>query len=114
MRTATIFIIFSIFCSQGIAQITRGVDEVTRYHEDLAAIKKGNQWAFVNKNGLKVIDFRDDLVSTINEHFLDEKGFSSVSPMSTLNVKGDKRIISLGKQQRATRYCTIRGVLSFS
>ena len=79
MRSTTIFIIFIIFCSQGIAQIIRGVDEVTPYHEDLAAIKKGNQWAFINKEGLKVIDFRDDLVSTIDEHFLDEKGISSVS-----------------------------------
>lgn len=79
MRSTTIFIIFIIFCSQGIAQIIRGVDEVTPYHEDLAAIKKENQWAFINKEGLKVIDFRDDLVSTIDEHFLDEKGISSVS-----------------------------------
>ena len=79
MRSSTIFILFIVFCSQGIAQIIRGVDEVTPYHEDLAAIKKGNQWAFINKEGLKVIDFRDDLVSTIDEHFLDEKGISSVS-----------------------------------
>ncbi len=79
MRTATIFILFIIFCSHGMAQIIRGVDEVTPYHEDLAAIKKGNQWAFINKEGLKVIDFRDDLVSTIDEHFLDENGISPVS-----------------------------------
>ncbi len=79
MRTAIIFILFIIFCSYGMAQIIRGVDEVTPYHEDLAAIKKENQWAFVNKEGLKVIDFRDDLVSTIDEHFQDENGIGSVS-----------------------------------
>ncbi len=79
MRTTAIFILFFTFYSFGIAQIMRDVDEVTPYHEDLAAIKKGNQWAFINKEGVKVIDFRNDLVATIDEHYLDENGITSVS-----------------------------------
>jgi len=79
MRTAAIFIIFIIFCFDGMAQIIRDVDQVTPYHENLATIKKGNQWAFVDKEGVKVIDFRDDLVSTIDEQFLNESGITSVS-----------------------------------
>ena len=79
MRTTAIFIIFFIIYSFGYTQIIRNVDQVTPYHEDLAAIKKGNQWAFVNKEGVKVIDFREDLVYTIDEHFLDENGITSVT-----------------------------------
>ena len=30
----------------------------------MAAIKKGNLWAFIDTNGTMIIDFRDDLIST--------------------------------------------------
>lgn len=79
MRATVYFIIFCIFYSFGYGQIIRDVDFVTSYHDGLAAIKKNNEWAFVNEEGEKVIDFRDDLVSTIDDQYLDENGISSVS-----------------------------------
>lgn len=79
MRTKVFFIIFCIIFSFGYGQIIKDVDYVTSYHDGLAAIKKNNQWAFVNKEGVKVIDFRDDLVSTIDKNFIDENGITSVS-----------------------------------
>lgn len=69
------FIIYSV----GYTQVVEEVDEVTPFHENLAAIRKNKQWAFINKDGIKVIDFRGDLVSTKDKHFLDENGITSIT-----------------------------------
>ncbi|MBC2839556.1 WG repeat-containing protein [Robiginitalea sp. SC105] len=39
-----------------------GLDEVTPFHEGYAAVRKGDQWGFINTEGDLVIPFRDDLV----------------------------------------------------
>lgn len=58
-----IFICFQLhFVS--FAQIFNNVDEVTPFQEDLTAVKKGNEWGFIDKKGTLVIDFRSDLVLT--------------------------------------------------
>jgi len=54
------------------AQILSDIEEVYPLQNDFAAIKKGNQWAFINKNGEKVIDYRDDLVLTEKVNSLNE------------------------------------------
>tara|TARA_R110001583_G_scaffold39773_3_gene127449 strand:+ start:337 stop:960 length:624 start_codon:yes stop_codon:yes gene_type:complete len=46
------------FC---FAQILSDVDEVYPFSEDLAAVKKGNEWGFINKKGALVISYRSDL-----------------------------------------------------
>ncbi len=46
------------------AQILGDVDEVYPFNGDFAAIKKANEWSFIDKEGKKVIDFRSDLVLT--------------------------------------------------
>ncbi len=43
-----------------------GLDEVAPFSEGLAAVRKGNQWGFINEAGQIVIDFRSDLVSNRN------------------------------------------------
>ncbi len=40
----------------------QGLDEVAPFHGGLAAVRKGEQWGFIDKTGKLVIDFRDDLV----------------------------------------------------
>ncbi len=52
----------------GFTQTIEDLDYISTFNEDLAAIKKNNQWAFINKEGNLVIDFRDDLVLSSNEH----------------------------------------------
>lgn len=42
--------------------IVAGLDEVAPFSEGLAAVRKGNQWGFMDKEGTLVIDFRDDVV----------------------------------------------------
>ena len=46
------------------AQIFNDIDEVTPFQGDIAAVKKGNQWGFIDKNGTLIIDFRSDFVLT--------------------------------------------------
>ena len=46
------------------SQILTDIDEVYPLQGDLAAIKKGDQWAFITKDGKIAIDFRNDLVLT--------------------------------------------------
>ncbi|WP_299667851.1 WG repeat-containing protein [uncultured Polaribacter sp.] len=39
-------------------------EKISPFYEGLSAIKKGNQWAFINTKGAIIIGFRDDLVTT--------------------------------------------------
>lgn len=56
-----IFIIAALFFSGISAQLPKNLDNVTPFHEGLAAIQKGNQWAFIDDLGNVIIDFRSDL-----------------------------------------------------
>jgi len=58
-----LMVCFSIH-SAAFSQILSDIDEVYPFHGDFAAIKKANQWAFIDKEGKKTIDFRSDLVLT--------------------------------------------------
>ena len=48
----------------GLTQTIENLDFISPFHDDLSAIQKDGQWAFINTNGDVVIDFRDDLVTT--------------------------------------------------
>ena len=45
-----------------LAQELDAVDEIAPFSEGLAAVRVGEQWGFIDKDGKLVIDFRDDLV----------------------------------------------------
>lgn len=64
MKNLLIFIICFSIHAGAFAQILSDIDEVSPIHGDLVAIKKGGQWAFIDKDGNKAIDFRNDLVLT--------------------------------------------------
>jgi hypothetical protein len=51
----------------GFTQTIENIDYISPFNADLAAIKKDNQWAFINKEGTIVIDFRKDVVETKTE-----------------------------------------------
>lgn len=40
----------------------KDLDQITEFHEGLAAVRKGNSWGFIDAAGTLVIGFRDDLV----------------------------------------------------
>jgi hypothetical protein len=48
----------------GFAQNLDQLGYISPFNDGLAAIKKGNQWAFINTEGTIVINFRNDLVPT--------------------------------------------------
>jgi hypothetical protein len=64
MKNLFLLIICFGIHSAVFAQIISGIDEVYPMQGEFAAIKKGDQWAFITKDGKKAIDFRDDLVLT--------------------------------------------------
>ena len=73
MKNLLVFIIcFSIHLS-AFTQILGDFDEVYPIQDKLIAVKKANQWAFIDKDGKKVIDFRDDLVLTEMVNSLNQK-----------------------------------------
>ena len=52
----------------GFTQTIENVDYISPFNDGVAALKKGNEWAFINKQGTIVIDFRNDLVITKTEN----------------------------------------------
>lgn len=50
----------------GFSQVVREIDVVTPYHGEMAAVKKGNSWGFINKSGKLIIDYRNDFVIRAN------------------------------------------------
>lgn len=75
MKTAISFAFAFMMCISMNAQLIQDLDHIGNFNEGLAAIKKGDQWAFMDKDGNIAIDFRNDLAS-----FKDEKG-QITSPM---------------------------------
>jgi hypothetical protein len=51
-----------IFSLNSYSQDLVDLDYVSPFHEGLSAIKKGDAWGFIDKNGVLVIDFRTDVV----------------------------------------------------
>ncbi len=48
----------------GIAQTLEDLEYVSPFHNDVAAIKKGNEWGFIDQEGKIIVDFRNDLILT--------------------------------------------------
>ena len=65
MKTIVIFLLSLISASFiSSAQVLQDIDEISPFHEELAAVRKGNSWGFINPEGALVIDYREDLVWT--------------------------------------------------
>ena len=62
MKNLLVFIILFSLQPYGFSQVISNLDEVSQINENLVAIKKGSQWGFINRDGLLIIDFRDDFV----------------------------------------------------
>lgn len=63
-KTIFLLFMFMLIPFYNNAQPIENLDFISSFHDGLAAIKKDNQWAFINKEGEIVIDFRKDLVTT--------------------------------------------------
>ena len=65
MKKLFILIICLGFHSVIFSQILSDFDEVSPVHEGFAAVKKGDQWGFIDKKGRLAVDFRSDFVLTV-------------------------------------------------
>ena len=114
----TIFLTLLIIPILGIGQTIENIDFVSPFHDGLSAVKKGNNWAFIDQNGSIIIDFREDLVKTKTDGgyyplfsngkciiaqkkddillygFIDKKGNISIEPqfLNVLNFQGNKTL----------------------
>lgn len=61
MRKKILLTLLAIFPLIAVSQIAH-LDEIAPFSEGLAAVRKGDQWGFIDKEGKLVIDFRNDLV----------------------------------------------------
>ena len=60
-KIATILVVFLI-ASVSWGQDLNRVDFISPFHDDLAAVNKGDSWGFIDKSGTLVVDYRNDLV----------------------------------------------------
>lgn len=67
-KIAIIYIASIVFSFSGIAQTIENIDFISPFNDGVAAIQKGDKWAFINNQGDLVIDFRSDLVLTTIEN----------------------------------------------
>ncbi|NAS11916.1 WG repeat-containing protein [Poritiphilus flavus] len=91
----TITLFFIAFSLVTHSQTVKNIDQVAPFSEDLAAIRKGDQWGFINKEGTLVIDFRDDLVWDKN---VDDSKFGQLSRPHPLFENGMCLIYSTGEE----------------
>lgn len=63
-KTIILFIATLLIPFFGISQTFENLDYISPFNEGVSAIKKDNQWAFINSDGDIVVNFRNDLVVT--------------------------------------------------
>jgi len=78
MKNIIVLIICLQFHLLSFAQIFSDINEVTPFQGDITAVKKGNQWGFINNKGVLVIDFRSDFVLTKQ---VNNKGTTTLYPV---------------------------------
>jgi hypothetical protein len=65
MKNLIKYLILLIFLPYALSsQNIENIEFISPFNEGVAAIKKGNQWAFINLEGNIIIDFRNDLALT--------------------------------------------------
>ena len=62
MKTYTVLIGMLLLASTFYAQEIKNVDYVSPIHENVAAVKSGERWGFIDSNGNFAIPLREDLV----------------------------------------------------
>ena len=63
-KAIILFIAMLLIPVLSFPQILANLDYISSFNDEVAAIKKDGQWAFINKEGNIVVNFRNDLIST--------------------------------------------------
>lgn len=65
MKKAILLLIITVLIPVfGNTQSLENFDYISPFHDNLAAINKDGKWAFIDKEGAIVINFRNDLITT--------------------------------------------------
>ena len=64
MKRIIMFTLLVLISVSSFTQTLENLDYISSFNDGVAAIKKDSQWAFINKDGDIVVNFRDDLVTT--------------------------------------------------
>lgn len=65
MKKLVVLLLTASFLSiTSFAQNLKDIDFIAPFHEDMAAVKKGEKWSFINTEGTLAFSFRNDLVVT--------------------------------------------------
>jgi len=124
----------------GIAQTLEDLEYISPFNNDVAAIKKGNTWGFIDQAGKLIIDYRNDLVLTktnnasypifSNERslisnkkdgiayfgYIDKTGKTVIEPqfLNATNFNGNAAIVlKLVKEQRSGMNELMKNVVSY-
>lgn len=63
MKTKLVnFLVIVLIPIIGLSQTEESFEFISPFSDEVAAVKKGTQWAFIDKDGAIIVDFRDDLV----------------------------------------------------
>ena len=62
-KVVLVFSIIILIPFLAFTQIMDSIDYISPFFDEFASVRKGSEWAIINKKGTIVIDFRDDLVS---------------------------------------------------
>lgn len=62
VKLIILYVLFTFSFLLGSSQSIEEIEYIAPFQEGVAAVKKGNQWAFIDVEGRLVIDFRNDLV----------------------------------------------------
>jgi len=65
--TVIIFVAVILIPLFSFTQIIKDIDYISPFNDGVAAIKKGDQWAFINEQGKILVAFRADLVLANNK-----------------------------------------------
>ena len=63
-KVIIMFVLLVLIPVSSFTQTIENLDYISPFNEGVAAIKKNNQWAFINNKGVIVVSFRNDLVTT--------------------------------------------------
>ncbi|NNE76532.1 MAG: WG repeat-containing protein [Pricia sp.] len=61
-----VLIVLLVIPISASSQELKEIEELAPFSEGLAAVRKGDQWGFINEEGVLVIDFRNDVYSNKN------------------------------------------------
>jgi hypothetical protein len=97
-KVALLFVVLILVPVFLVGQTIENLSFISPFNEGLAAIKKDNQWAFINQEGSIVLNFRNDLVTTklnreeypvfINNRCLISKEINGISYFGYIDTTG--------------------------